>query len=130
MVVHSQTNSKAVHVINILRILRECGWLQDKFEFSSLQVLHNVNVKEHRDSNIKGSQSLIVGVGDYSGGIFNLDGTDYDIRHEPLIFDGSDLHFTKPFLGDRWTITLYLHQRYEELERKGLENCGAGISLS
>lgn len=48
------------------------------------------------------SVSLIVGLGNYTGGDVQVEGNSYDIRYNPLEFDGwNQLHWTCPFQGER-----------------------------
>lgn len=48
------------------------------------------------------SVSLIVGLGNYTGGDIVVEGKPYDIRHSALEFDGwNQLHWTSPFKGER-----------------------------
>ena len=48
------------------------------------------------------SVSLIVGLGNYTGGEIMVEGKSYDIRYNALEFDGwNQLHWTSPFKGER-----------------------------
>jgi hypothetical protein len=53
--------------------------------------------------------TLMVGLGEYSGGELALEGVLYDIRYTPLAFDGpTQRHWTTPFVGERYTIVWML----------------------
>ena len=54
------------------------------------------------------STSLIVGLGDYSGGALVVEGTPHDIRYTPLTFDGwRERHWTLPFEGERFSLVWF-----------------------
>ena len=65
----------------------------------------------HKDQN-KGD-SIIIGLGDYTGGRLILHHTDIDlefvdIKNKPFKFNGKKIkHSTEPFEGDRWSIIFY-----------------------
>lgn len=76
--------------------------------FSSIQVNQSYNCKPHRDMHNIG-QSYIIAFGPYTGGELMIHGDKaYDIRHKPLLFDGSKLlHSTLPFEGERISIVFH-----------------------
>ena len=54
------------------------------------------------------STSLIVGLGDYSGGELVVEGEPSDIRYKPLQFDGwRQRHWTLPFEGERFSLVWF-----------------------
>lgn len=65
----------------------------------------------HNDNN-KGD-SIIIGLGNYTGGRLILHHTDIDlefidIKNKPFKFNGKKIkHSTEPFEGDRWSIIFY-----------------------
>lgn len=64
----------------------------------------------HRDSGIGNGQStsLIVALGDFSGGELVVETTANDIRYTPLEFDGwSQRHWTLPFAGERYSLVWF-----------------------
>jgi uncharacterized C2H2 Zn-finger protein len=70
----------------------------------------NAQFTPHVDSGRGAGQSLsmIVGLGDYSGGELMLEGTPHDIRYETLEFDGWKLrHWTRPFAGERFSLVWF-----------------------
>lgn len=70
----------------------------------------NAQFTPHVDSGRGAGQSLsmIVGLGDYSGGQLGVEGVAYDIRYQPLEFDGWRLrHWTKQFLGERFSLVWF-----------------------
>lgn len=70
----------------------------------------NAQFTPHVDSGRGAGQSLsmIVGLGDYVGGQLGVEGVSYDIRYQPLEFDGWRLrHWTKPFEGERFSLVWF-----------------------
>ena len=77
------------------------------FQHTSIHVNHNVKCPPHVDSNIVG-ESLIFSIGDYTGGDLKICEKAYNIRHTPVIFDGSKLvHYTTDFVGNRYSFVFY-----------------------
>jgi FkbM family methyltransferase len=82
------------------------------FPFSSATINKDLVCEPHKDSKNVGN-TLIVGLGDYTGGGLGVeyeDGTqdEIDINHKPLIFDGKMIkHWTNPFQGTRYSVMLY-----------------------
>ena len=67
-------------------------------------VNRNAQFTPHVDSGrgLGQSVSLIVGLGNYTGGEILVEGQSYDIRYNPLEFDGwNQLHWTSSFQGER-----------------------------
>ena len=64
----------------------------------------------HKDSGAGNGQqvSLIVGLGNYSGGQLGVEGTIHDIQYMPLEFDGwKQRHWTLPFVGERFSLVWF-----------------------
>ena len=64
----------------------------------------------HLDSGRGAGQSLsmIVGLGEYGGGDLMIEGDHYDIRYNPLEFDGhTQRHWTSPFAGERFSLVWF-----------------------
>jgi len=78
--------------------------------FTSIQVNDSYLCASHKDVHNTGD-SYIVGFGSYTGGelvLKNPTDTEYNIRHRPILFDGSLIeHFTKQFSGSRYTIVYH-----------------------
>ena len=52
--------------------------------------------------------SMIVGLGDYSGGELMVEGSQHDIRYKAVEFDGWKLrHWTRPFRGERFSLVWF-----------------------
>jgi hypothetical protein len=68
---------------------------------------------------------MIVGLGYYVGGKLAVEGTNYDIRFQPLEFDGWKLrHWTIPFEGERFALVWFTP------ESKGKVSRDAKVSLN
>jgi len=70
----------------------------------------NAQFTPHVDSGRGAGQSLsmIVGLGDYEQGELLVEGSAYDIRYQPLEFDGWRLrHWTNPFQGERFSLVWF-----------------------
>lgn len=70
----------------------------------------NAQFTPHVDSGRGAGQSLsmIVGLGDYTGGELAVEGEQYNIRYQPLEFDGWRLrHWTLPFRGERFSLVWF-----------------------
>jgi FkbM family methyltransferase len=70
----------------------------------------NAEFTPHVDSGrgLGQSISMIVGLGDFSGGSLFVEGKKYDARYTPLEFDGwSQRHWTEPFEGERFSLVWF-----------------------
>jgi len=78
-----------------------------KISFTGIQVNQNYFSKPHRDVGNNGD-SFIVGFGDYTMGHLVVYGIPHDIRHKPLIFNGSEeIHWTTQWTGNRYSIVYH-----------------------
>jgi hypothetical protein len=91
-------------------------------DITSITLNYGVKAKKHVDSFNVG-ESVIVGIGNYEGGKLRVyDGgrdsevyTAFDIKDQPLMFNGAKLaHETEDFTGDRYTI-IYYSQRPKKI---------------
>jgi hypothetical protein len=80
------------------------------FTFTSIQVNESYMCEAHFDKHNRGD-SYIVAFGSFTGGELVLkEGEDkeYNIRHRPLLFDGSKIeHYTKEFIGKRYSLVYH-----------------------
>ena len=81
------------------------------FEFDSVYVNKNVVCKWHIDSKNVG-QSLLVGVGSYTGGQsalkINNKEIKFHIKNQSLLFNGSEIeHRSLPFKGTRYSLVFF-----------------------
>eukprot|EP00913_Durusdinium_trenchii_P028819 g27024.t1 len=85
---------------------------------STIAINKRAQFLPHIDSGAGAGQgiSLIVGLGDYSGGELCVENDSHDIRYKPLEFNGwTQRHWTKPFQGDRFSLVWFTPA--------GCENC-------
>ena len=100
-------------LINFGNVIAEPGW-----RYTAITLNHGVLAKKHRDTSNVG-RSIIVGIGDYTGGelrVWEPDDAfyaDMDIHDKPTMFNGAlRTHETQPFEGERYTI-IYYRQKWE-----------------
>lgn len=98
-------NKKYPAVYNILKkLIHE---IDPEFEYNAITLNHNFKCEPHYDKNNK-SPSLIIGLGDYQGGELVIEDVEFDIRCNPLVFNGGFLkHWTNDFIGDRYSVVYY-----------------------
>lgn len=89
-------------------LLMKFAALNVPIPFTSIQVNDSLKCASHKDKHNEGD-SYIVGFGPYTGGELVLkDHGEFNIRHRPLLFNGSEIeHETKDFTGRRWTIVFH-----------------------
>jgi len=77
------------------------------FDYDCITLNHQFKCRPHYDKNNK-SPSLIVGLGDYEGGELVVEGEEFDIRHNPLMFNGGKCkHWTLEYIGDRYSVIYF-----------------------
>lgn len=80
---------------------------------NGITINKNLECLPHTDGNDPGSNAIIVGLGDYTGGQLGIRGDngnvyEFDIHRKFLHFNGNKLeHWTLPFTGTRYTIVFY-----------------------
>ena len=77
---------------------------------STIAINRHAQFKPHRDSGAGSgqSESLIVALGEYSGGEIVVENQVHDIRFRPLEFDGwNQRHWTMPFHGERFSLVWF-----------------------
>ena len=112
--VHSGTFKFKSELAEIFRLLSSWNVLDPSFVFTSFQLLHNAKVEEHTDPNP--TDSILFSCGAHVGGELEVSGSEiYDIRHQPLRFDGSRPHRVLPYEGERWSVALYPHRHFNAI---------------
>lgn len=92
---------------------------------STIAVNRHAQFKPHTDSGNGAGQSvsLIVALGDFSGGELVVEGEVNDIRYSPMEFNGwTQRHWTLPFAGERYSLVWFTPRG---CERSGLELCAS-----
>ena len=91
-------------------LLMKFALLHVPIQFTSVQVNDSYLCAPHKDKHNDGN-SYIVGFGPYTGGelvLKNPTDKEYNIRHRPILFNGSEIeHYTKQFAGRRFTIVYH-----------------------
>ena len=85
------------------------------FEYDSIQLTKNFEIKPHKDSKNIG-ESVLVAFGDYTGGntvvAYPNDTVSYDARKQPVKFNGSLYeHWVEPFEGDRYSLVFFTQRK-------------------
>ena len=84
--------------------------LDPDFKYTSITVNKNFQTSPHYDSSNIG-MSMIISIGDYTGGELLVEGNIIDIHNKKFYFDGSkQLHSTMPFDGERYSIIYFTRQ--------------------
>ncbi|EJK57762.1 hypothetical protein THAOC_22159 [Thalassiosira oceanica] len=74
---------------------------------STIAVNRNAQFR-HKGAGSGQSTSLIVALGDYTGGQLMVEGEENDILYQPLEFDGwTQRHWTLPFAGERYSLVWF-----------------------
>lgn len=112
VMVNSSNNKKFPH---LLELCKDCVKSFDPdYIFTTIQINRNVLTPPHRDKNNVGL-SLALSLGDFKGGgieQFNEDGTStlLDTHNHFMFQDGSLLHRTLPYLGERFALIFFFHK--------------------
>lgn len=72
----------------------------------------------------------VVGLGDYHGGEFLVDGDMHDIRYEPLKFNFWQIYYNKPFRGEKFTLLWYTPKFRDEVKSTSDERFEDSLALS
>lgn len=97
----------------------------DRTPSSTIAINKKAQFVPHVDSGAGAGQgvSLIVGLGEYSGGELAVEGAVHDIRYKPLEFNGwTQRHWTLPFEGERYSLVWFTPVGCEDMP--GLKVCG------
>lgn len=94
------------------------------FEFTSVQVNHNVCCPSHKDTNNVGD-SLLISFGEYTGGEIVIDGETKNAYHNPIIFNGYELeHYNLPHEGNKYSLVFFNTEKIRKnnnlIEKNGI----------
>ena len=117
-VIHSATWDHWDVLKQILQLLWKLIYIPDDFTCTSVQFLKNAQVKQHCDAN-KG-KSLIVSYGSFKGGAFVHGEDRLDTFRTAHVIDGQVPHHVEAFTGTRYSIALYTHPRFVEIDASSL----------
>lgn len=77
------------------------------FRYDAIQINKNQQCAPHKDTNNHGP-SYIIGLGDYTGGELVINKMrKVSIRNKFVMFDGTELHETTPFKGERYSLVFF-----------------------
>mmetsp|Transcript_39981 Transcript_39981/g.83619 ORF Transcript_39981/g.83619 Transcript_39981/m.83619 type:complete len:805 (+) Transcript_39981:175-2589(+) len=88
----------------------EVALCPDREPSSTIAINRNAQFRPHTDSGAGAGQStsLIVGLGDYTGGELVVEGAKKDIRFKGIEFNGwKERHWTLPFQGERYSLVWF-----------------------
>jgi hypothetical protein len=117
----------------LLRLLAEFGnsVVPKGWEYNAITLNEGVKANKHKDSKNIG-QSVIIGIGDYTGGdvrVWDKDDKNpisFNIKLRPTMFNGGLLyHQTAPFKGERYTMIFY--KQHPTGKVKGVRMEGSGV---
>jgi hypothetical protein len=80
------------------------------FKFTTITLNYNYSSAPHRDVNHEDGKARIIALGKFTGGELLLNGKKVDIREKWFDFDGTDLHSTAPFAGERYSLVYFIHE--------------------
>lgn len=81
------------------------------FAYTSIQLNSNYAAKEHVDFNNLGP-SIMIALGNFTGGRLNYGGTQHTVKETWLEFDGRELHSVEPFENERYSIVYFCNGAY------------------
>jgi hypothetical protein len=96
----------------------------DREPSSTIAINRNAQFRPHIDSGAGAGQStsLIVGLGNYTGGELVVEGEERNIRYQPLEFNGwKQRHWTMPFQGERFSLVWFTPKGCEGV--RGIDLC-------
>lgn len=102
----------------------ERALLPDREPSSTIAINRNAQFRPHTDSGAGAGQSrsLIVALGDYSGGELVVEGEQRDIRYNAIEFNGwTQRHWTMPFAGERYSLVWFTPKGCEGV--RGVDLC-------
>jgi hypothetical protein len=77
------------------------------FEFTSVQLNHNVTCPPHKDTN-NVCNSFLISFGKYTGGEIVINGETKNAYHNPIIFNGYELeHYNLPHDGEKYSLIFF-----------------------
>jgi hypothetical protein len=95
------------------------------FSWTSMVINVGTISARHVDKNRPNSLSVIVALGDYTGGTFGQGGVNYDIKNKILLFNGAEEHYSTPFEGERISIIFFTHRNWNQ---KNMDKHGVALA--
>jgi hypothetical protein len=100
---------------------------------TTIAVNRHAQFKPHTDSGAGAGQSvsLIVGLGNYSGGGLVVEEDEFDIRYRAVQFNGwTQRHWTLPFDGERYSLVWFTPKGCEGMYEAGLCDSDSGAAAT
>ena len=76
------------------------------FYYNCVVINKNFKCLPHKDKHNVGN-SIIIALGNFSGGNLKINNDEYNINGRPLLFDGSNTHETTDFEGTRYSLVFF-----------------------
>jgi hypothetical protein len=102
----SRHNQKYSTLYDLLKIFIQL--YKPEFNYTTIQINKQIECLPHIDMNNVG-ESYIIGLGNYTGGELNIEGTKYNIRNRWKKFNGHKAHWTEPWEGTRYSLIYFTH---------------------
>lgn len=107
----SRFNAKFPELYDACRAL--IAAYDSEFEYTGIQINKDYATAPHVDANNNG-ESLIIGLGDYSGGRVLTEDSTLDCNGRFCKMDATKLHWTEPFEGERYTLVFFKGRRMDK----------------
>merc|ERR1712080_180712 len=107
---HAPRGNQLFPQLTIRAFELERALMPNRSPSSTIAINKHAQFLPHLDSGAGAGQgiSLIVGLGDYTGGSLIVEGDVHDIRYKPLEFNGwTQRHWTMPFEGERFSLVWF-----------------------
>ena len=104
----SKPTHENLYLFDLLNKLAES--INPDHVFSTITINRNVLCKPHKDAKNNGT-TMIVGLGDYTGGELVIEGVKHDIHYKPMYFNGFlHEHYNETWSGNRYTLMFYSYK--------------------
>jgi hypothetical protein len=91
----------------LFRALRDLGDQLVPFTYDAITINQNTVMGPHKDKGNLGS-SLLITLGNHTGGAFVLEGVPQNTLYNPIVFNGDEKeHYAQPFEGTRFSIIYF-----------------------
>lgn len=106
---YDQLSKDSIKFPHIYEEINRIGKIICPFEWKSVQVNKNLVCPPHKDSKNSG-MSLLVSFGDYTGCNIVVEGSAYDAKHRPTIFDGAKYEHwnSDDLVGTKYSLVYFI----------------------
>lgn len=120
------------HYPELYKALRDLGDAIVPFTYDAITINQNTVMGRHKDHGNLGA-SLLITLGNYSGGSFMLEGVPQDTLYNPIVFNGDEKeHWAEPFEGTRFSVIFFkitIPDKFLSLFPEGVNNPNRDYSL-